>query len=696
MQKILILLITFFTSYALTAQDIIGKWNGVLKVQGTQLRVVFNVTKTESGFSTTMDSPDQGAKDIPVTSTTFKNSKIKFEVANASIEYNGELKDNKIIGIFKQRGQEFPMNLSKEVIEQQINKNNIDLVKHPESGLIKQIYITNVTIADVEEQKLVANQTVIITNGLISIIRKSNKITIPENATVINGTDKYLIPGLVDAHIHFFQNGGLYTRPDAIDLRKHKSYDQEIALAKTDMETKLRRYLQNGITTVVDVGANYHFLEQRKNFTDKDFAPSIFMTGPLLTTYQPMAYKNLGEYEPFSLTKTIEDGVNGVKEQLQYNPDFIKIWYIAGADGLSIDKSAYKNLPIVKAIIDEAHKNNLKVAVHATQRITAQLAIENGADFLVHSVDNEILKDDFVKLMKKNKTILCPTLIVHSGYLNMFGQKIKMSNYELQKADPYQLGSLLDLKHLSDTLLVKNYKNYANSQKSISDLKKADSISILNLKILSDAGVLIATGTDAGNIGTLHATSYLAELQAMHNSGMSNWQILEASTINGAKIFNKEDEFGTVSKGKKANLVLLDANPIENIENLTKINTIINKGVPIKPNELLKDSPEDLVQRQLNGYNFRNIEAFLEPYADDVEAYNFPDKLIFKGKEAMRKGYTQIFRDVTNLHCELKDRIIQGNIVIDKERVQFGNTIIDATAIYHIEKNKIKKVYFIQ
>jgi imidazolonepropionase-like amidohydrolase len=562
-------------------------------------------------------------------------------------------------------------------------------------SIFAQTFITNVTIADIEKQKLVPNQTVVITNDLISNIQKSNKIKIPENATIIDGSGKYLVPGLVDAHIHFFQNGGLYTRPDVIDLRKYRSYDLEIAIAKTDMETKLRRYLQNGITTVIDVGANYHFLKQRKDFSDKKFSPAIFITGPLLTTYEPKVYENLGEDEPFTLTETIEDGINGVKEQLQYKPDFIKIWYIAGADGLSIEESAYKNLPIIKAIIDEAHKNNLKVAVHATQRITAQLAVKNGADFLVHSVEDEILKEDFVELMKKKKTILCPTLIVHNGYLNTFGQKLTISNYELQKADPYQLGSLLDLKHLPDTLLIDNYKNYANSQKSILNLKKADSISMANLKILSDAGVLIATGTDAGNIGTLHASSYLEELKAMQQSGMSNWKIIQASTINGAKIFGQENEFGTVSIGKKANLILLDANPVEDIENFIKINIVINKGKVFKPHTLLKDSPTDLAQRQLNAYNFRNIDAFLEPYAEDVEVYLYPNKLLYTGKETMRKQYSSMFKNTPNLHCELKERIVQGNIVIDKERVQFGNRIIKAVAIYHIENNEIKKVYFI-
>lgn len=561
-------------------------------------------------------------------------------------------------------------------------------------AVFSQTYITNVSITDVENQKMISNQTIVITNDLISNIQTSKNVKIPEKAKIIDGTGKYVLPGLTDSHIHFFQNGGLYARPDAIDLQKFMPYQEEIQLAKDDMEHKLKLYLKNGITNVIDVGANYSYLKQRENFRHNDSLPSIFITGPLATTYEPKVYENLQEDEPFNLVKTVEDGIKMVQNQLPLKPDFIKIWYIVGADGLPIQESAEKNIPIVKAIIEEAHKNNLKVAVHATQRITAQLAVENGADFLVHSVDDEIVKPDFVQLLKKNKTVLCPTLIVHGGYMNTFGQNLNFSTYELKTANPYQLGSLLDVKHLPDTLLINKYKNRANSKESIAKLKTTDSICSANLKILSDAGVLIATGTDAGNIGTLHASSYLTELQAMRKSGMSNWQILEASTINGAKVLGKENEFGTVSIGKKANLIVLDANPLDDIENVTKINRVINNGIVINPDEFLKDSPEDLAQRQLNGYNFRNIDAFLEPYAIDVEVYDYPDKLLFKGIETMRINYTKMFENTPNLYCELVRRIIQNNIIIDKERVQFGDKIIEGDAIYHIENNKIKKVYF--
>lgn len=129
MRTFSILLITLLTSITLTAQDITGQWNGVLKVQGTQLRIVFNVTKTDKGFSSTMDSPDQGANGILVTNTTFENPKIKFEVANAQIEYNGELKENEIVGTFKQRGQEFPMNLSRKAIEKEVVKRPQEPIK---------------------------------------------------------------------------------------------------------------------------------------------------------------------------------------------------------------------------------------------------------------------------------------------------------------------------------------------------------------------------------------------------------------------------------------------------------------------------------------------------------------------------------------------------------------------------------------
>jgi hypothetical protein len=106
-----------------------------------------------------------------------------------------------------------------------------------------------------------------------------------------------------------------------------------------------------------------------------------------------------------------------------------------------------------------------------------------------------------------------------------------------------------------------------------------------------------------------------------------------------------------------------------------------------------------LVEQQLAAYNARNIDAFLIPYADSVEFYTFSDnKLTLKGKERLRRGYSDFFQKVADLHCEIKGRIVQGNIIIDKEHLTglSGKMQVDAIVIYEIEAEKIKKVHFIQ
>lgn len=120
MKKAVLILFAILTNLSIYAQDISGKWNGILKVQGVQLRLVFNISQTENGYSSTMDSPDQGAKGIPVTSTSYENSVLKLEISNAGIQYEGTLnKENAFVGTFKQGGQSFPLVLTKEEVEKE-------------------------------------------------------------------------------------------------------------------------------------------------------------------------------------------------------------------------------------------------------------------------------------------------------------------------------------------------------------------------------------------------------------------------------------------------------------------------------------------------------------------------------------------------------------------------------------------------
>ena len=121
MKQSILFLVSLMTLMNIHAQDITGQWNGVLKIQGTQLRLVFNITKSEQGYSATMDSPDQGAKNIPVTSTTFENGNLKLSIAKINMEYEGIFNNGStvIAGTFKQGGMSFPMNLMREKIEKE-------------------------------------------------------------------------------------------------------------------------------------------------------------------------------------------------------------------------------------------------------------------------------------------------------------------------------------------------------------------------------------------------------------------------------------------------------------------------------------------------------------------------------------------------------------------------------------------------
>lgn len=441
-----------------------------------------------------------------------------------------------------------------------------------------QVLIKNVNIPDMSSHEIMEGMDVAVADGKIIYIGRGRMYKMPPGTKVIEGTGKYLVAGLTDAHVHFFQSGGLFTRPDAIDLRKYRPYADEIKWVHGHMDEFLHRYLRAGITSVIDVGASYNFLAQRDSFINKKDVPLIYMTGPLLTTYVPQVFEGLADESPFIKMTSEDDTRQAVRDELKRGADFIKIWYIV--TDTNVARGAQANLHLVKAAIDEAHKNKLRVAVHATERITAQLAIEAGANFLVHNVDDEIVSPAFIALLKKNNVVVCPTLVVSGNYGKVFAKRYDFNDYELTLSDPEQVKSINDYP-LPDTAMGNLIISRITRSGYFDRQKKADSISYINLKKMADAGVIIATGTDAGNIGTQHAGSYFNELKAMQNAGLSTWQLLEASTVNGAKAVGAERKWGTIAEGKIANMLLLDANPVNDLENWKKINTVIVRGIPM-------------------------------------------------------------------------------------------------------------------
>ncbi len=556
------------------------------------------------------------------------------------------------------------------------------------SGQGNQWLLENVHWIDVENGKLQKATAILVEDGQIKKIGAIKKVKKIPEAQRINLQGKYLMPGLVDGHIHLFQSGGLYTRPDALDLTEYRSYEEERNWLKNNAEDLLKRYLKCGISTVFDVGGPSQNLLIRDEFKGRKDLPTLHITGPLISTYCPEELQV--DDPPIIKVNSPEEARREVQKQIPLKPDFIKIWYI-----VLPTQSAKDGLPIVKATIEESKKHNLPVIVHATELETARLAVEAGASVLVHSVEDKEVDEAFIQLLKENQVVYIPTLVVGKNYFEVFQGKKVLTDHDFEKGNPYPLGSLNHLKHLPKPDFIKRLEEMKELYQP--RLDEQDKIRASNLMKLSKAGVHIVTGTDAGNIGTLHGTSYIEELEAMKKAGMTNSAILKASTINAASFLNKENNIGSIQEGKIADLIILDENPLEDLSSLKNPSLILHQGHLINPDTLIIDSPEDLVQKQLNAYNARNLEAFLTPYSDSIKIYNFGETTFQEGKETMRKNYGKMFEQLPDLHCELRSRMVLGNKIIDHERVVFdaSRPKIEAIAIYIIKHGKIQEVHFL-
>lgn len=550
----------------------------------------------------------------------------------------------------------------------------------------QQTLISNVNLADVKTGKIIPGQSVIINGDKIEQTGAANKIKAAAGIQTIDGTGKYLMPGMTDAHIHFFQSGGLYTRPDVVDLRSKVPYEKEKAFGLNNAADYMSRYLRLGITSIIDVGGPMANFTIRDSISKTIPAPNILVTGPL---FSMVDREQFGADKPIIKITSIEEADALFNKMLPLKPDFIKIWYIASAA-----MPAEKNFPLVKYIAEKTHANGLKLAVHATQLKTAQLAVEAGADILVHSIDDEVVPDAFVKILVQKKVTYIPTLIVLGDYYQVFSGKLNNHPQDIAWANAFAYGSITDPEAMPETELPAGIRSMRKTGIPAA-AARTDSFENVNLLKLYKAGVNIASGTDAGNIGTFHASSFLQELEAMQKAGLSIPEIIKASTINPAIGFGKETQWGSIEKGKQADMLLLQKNPMESLQHLNSIEYIFKSGKLINPDSLLKDSPEAIVQRQLNAYNARIYKAFIDTYSDDVELYNYPNQLIGKGMDALKR-YESFFANTPNLYCEIKKRMVIGNKVIDHENVRAGNNTLNAVAVYEVKNGKISKVTFIR
>src|SRR5438128_7552475 len=301
-------------------------------------------------------------------------------------------------------------------------------MKHQRAGGV------GATVINPSDGKVMPNATVVINGQKIE-----NVATGKQNAAAlrrqIDCTGKFILPGYIDTHIHFFQSGDLFTRPDGADLNSVRPYKEEVEWVKSHVNDVFARYLRSGITSVVDVGGPFWNFEVRKAANQTAKAPRVAVAVPLISSIS-RPQLDLGD-PPIVKIDTPDQAREFVRKLAAQNPDLVKSWYIVDEDH-PVDSFR----TIVRATIEESHARKIRVAVHATELETARAAVEEGADVLVHSVTDKPVDDAFVKLLNDRRIILCPTLVVFERYGRTFASRLNLTPEEKAWGNPDVIATL--------------------------------------------------------------------------------------------------------------------------------------------------------------------------------------------------------------------------------------------------------------
>ncbi len=451
------------------------------------------------------------------------------------------------------------------------------------SARAEKIALVNGTLINPMTEVVLPGAHVLIDNDRVVGFGDEITFDLPKDARKIDCKGKFILPGYIDTHIHFFQSGDLFTRPDAADLNSVRPYKDEVAWVKSHVNDVFARYLRCGITSVVDVGGPFWNFEVRKTANATAKAPRVAVAGPLISSVSREKL-DLGD-PPIVKIDSPDQAREFVGKLAAQNPDLVKIWYIVDKDH-PVDGFR----PIIRATVEESHAHKIRVAVHATELETARAAVEEGADILVHSVIDKAVDDAFVKLLEDHGTILCPTLVVFERYGRTFSHQLNLTREEKAWGNPEVIASLDVTKIPADKLPDRIKTALADPNAVLDRIQKTYAVALPNLKTLEDAGITIAAGTDAGNIGTIHGPALFREFQLMKEAGLTNMQILQSATVNAAKLFGGDTgaHIGKIDNGYFADLVILKSNPVDDIANASEIDTVIKNGVVYPADSILR------------------------------------------------------------------------------------------------------------
>ncbi len=508
-------------------------------------------------------------------------------------------------------------------------------------------------------------------------------VPIPAGVRVVNVAGRWLTPGLVDPHIHFFQSGGLYTRPDIVDLRTLRAYADEASWVTAHWEDVFRRYVASGVTAVVDVGGPFSNFVVRAFRDQVPVAPRVAVAGPLISTVS-RPQLDVGD-PPIIRAADAAEARAMVARQLERSPDLIKIWYIVPKDG-----DPRENLPLARAIIDAAHAGGVRVAVHATQLEAARAVVEAGADILVHSIDDAPVDDAFIALLKEKGTVITSTLVVYEGYGEILTGTPNLTAVEARLVNPAVLNSWDELAAAPAGTI-----DPAAMQARKEKMRARIPMMQANLKVLWDAGVVVAAGTDAGNIGTIHGPAMHRELELLAEAGLTPGEVLVAATRHAAQIFAPAPDFGTVAAGKLADFLILDADPLADVRALRRIHRVVLGGQLLDPDAVAPQDVATVFRRMHAAFAARDLEGIMALFAPGYRDTPLSGRGSVRELQEVREDYAKVFDFAVPSTLEVRDSLVTGDFIVEVTRFtpKSGSTFPEVLLIGQVADGRIQNTW---
>jgi imidazolonepropionase-like amidohydrolase len=364
----------------------------------------------------------------------------------------------------------------------------------------------------------IENAVVVVRDNQFVQVGRAGEVQVPEGATRVDLAGKTVMPAILDAHVH---------------LRSQ--------MRETLIED-LQRRAYYGVVAAISMGQDQGDIPYQVR-TESQTMPN---TARFLTAGRGITAPEPGRTEVPFWVSTDAEARAAVQDNAKRKVDIIKIW-------VDDRDNKFKKLTpeLYGAVIDEAHKNGLRVTAHIYELTDAKGLLKAGLDAFAHGVRDRDIDEEFVAMYKQRpEVILVPNL-------------------------PSR-GVKTDLSWVSDTVAPAELeKLQAAAAKDDPEAQKLYGIQARNLAKLSAAGIKIAMGTDGNTPYGPHI-----EMEDMVAAGMSTNDVLVAATRNSAEVM-KLNDLGTVAAGKSADFIVLDANPLDNITNTRRINAVYIRGAAV-------------------------------------------------------------------------------------------------------------------